>query len=165
MSQVISDFGLSEQLERHLTKYSLLGGSRFARRRSSPACCLESAAETDGGSLAERERVIKRAIAQSQKVLGRDHMEGLRESVTNYSLDHLNIAGRFTPQQIITALRKRPKGSLCFWGIPGAGKTQLAEYIAVRARSADTDALGFGSTLQVAGWRPSEQIAAMFTEG
>jgi SpoVK/Ycf46/Vps4 family AAA+-type ATPase len=118
--------------------------------------------ETDGGSV-ERERVIKRAVAQSQKVLGRDRTENLRDSVTHYSLDHLNIAGRFTPQQIIAALRKRPKGSLCFWGIPGAGKTQLAEYIGVEL---DLSILMRSASDLLSKWvgETEQQIAAMFAE-
>jgi hypothetical protein len=163
VTQVISDFGLSEQLERHLTKYSLLG-EKQVRQAADLARLLSTAqSETDGGSLAERERVIKRAVAQSQKVLGRDRTEGLRESVTRYSLDHLNIAGRFTPQQIIAALRKRPKGSLCFWGIPGAGKTQLAEHIAVEL---DLPILMRSASDLLSKWlgETEQQIAGMFSE-
>jgi SpoVK/Ycf46/Vps4 family AAA+-type ATPase len=74
---------------------------------------------------------MKRAISQAQKALGRDSTEELRDSVTAYSLDNLNVDGRFKPEKIIEALKKRPKGTLCMYGLPGAGKTQLAEYMAV----------------------------------
>ena len=162
VTQVIDDFGLSKQLERHLTKYSLLGEQQV-RQAADLARLLsvhDQAAEED---VTERERVIKRAVAQAQKVLGRDHTEGLRDSVTHYSLDHLNIAGRFTPQQIIAALRKNPKGSLCFWGIPGAGKTQLAEYIAVEL---DLPILMRSASDLLSKWvgETEQQIAAMFAE-
>jgi hypothetical protein len=163
VTQVISDFGLSEQLERHLTKYSLLGEKQVRQAADLARLLSVAQEETDGGSVAERERVIKRAVAQSQKVLGRDRTEGLRESVTRYSLDHLNIAGRFTPQQIIAALRKRPKGSLCFWGIPGAGKTQLAEHIAVEL---DLPILMRSASDLLSKWlgETEQQIAGMFAE-
>jgi hypothetical protein len=163
VTQVISDFGLSGELERHLTKYSLLGEKQVRQAADLARLLSVAKAETDGGSVAERERVIKRAVAQSQKVLGRDRTEGLRESVTRYSLDHLNIAGRFTPQQIIAALRKRPKGSLCFWGIPGAGKTQLAEYIAVEL---DLPILMRSASDLLSKWlgETEQQIAGMFAE-
>ena len=138
VAQVVTDFGLSSRLERDLAKYSLLGEQQV-RQAAELARLIglrgdESSAEhTPNGEQLdpERERVIKRAVAHSQKVLGRDRTEGLRDSVTSYDLDLLNIAGRFAPQQIIAALRERPIGSLCFWGLPGAGKTQLAEHIAV----------------------------------
>jgi ATPase family associated with various cellular activities (AAA) len=162
VTQVISDFGLSQQLERHLTKYSLLGEQQV-RRAADLARLLHRASEEEDSNSAERERIIERAVAQSQKVLGRDHTEGLRDSVTAYSLDHLNIAGRFTPQQIVAALRKRPKGSLCFWGIPGAGKTQLAEYIAVEL---DLPILMRSASDLLSKWlgETEQQIAGMFAE-
>jgi hypothetical protein len=141
VAQVISDFGLSSRLERDLAKYSLLGEQQVRQAAELARLIVqandESHDEHDEPAAGrerlrtERERVIKRAVAHSQKVLGRDRTEGIRDSVTSYDLDLLNIAGRFTPRQIIESLRKRPIGSLCFWGIPGAGKTQLAEHIAV----------------------------------
>lgn len=166
IAQLISDFGLSGGLERHLTKYSLLGEQqvRQAAELARLIGLTEPALDSAGGeSSVDRERIIKRAVAQSQKVLGRDHTEGLRDSVTHYSLDHLNIEGRFTPRQIITALRTRPQGSLCFWGIPGAGKTQLAEYIAVEL---DLPLLMRSASDLLSKWlgETEQQIAEMFSE-
>jgi hypothetical protein len=163
VGQVIVDFGLSEQLGLHLAKYDLLGEQQVRQAAELARLLSATQSATDRDPVADRERVIKRAVAQSQKVLGRDHIEGLRDSVTHYSLDHLNIAGRFTPQQIIAALRKRPKGSLCFWGIPGAGKTQLAEYIAVEL---DLPILLRSASDLLSKWlgETEQQISAMFTE-
>jgi len=163
ITQLIADFGLSGGLERHLTKYSLLGEQQV--RQAAELARLITQTEKSAGEMsnAEREQVIKRAVAQSQKVLGRDHTEGLRDSVTHYSLDHLNIEGRFTPRQIIGALRNRPKGSLCFWGIPGAGKTQLAEYIAVEL---DMPILMRSASDLLSKWlgETEQQIAEMFAD-
>jgi hypothetical protein len=141
IQQIITDLGLSKDLERHLSTYSLLGDRQVKTaaelaQRLRPHQPLKGAdASTRKALKAEtvkaRELVIRRAVSQSQKVLGRDHTEQLRDSVTAYSLDNLNVAGKFTPAQILDALRLRPRGSLCFHGIPGAGKTQLAEYMAV----------------------------------
>ncbi len=161
--QTISDFGLSERLERHLTKYSLLGEQQVRQ-----AAQLARLLDLESGRVAtnpavERERVIKRAVAQSQKALGRDRTESLRESVTQYSLDHLNISGRFTPRQIVAALRKHPNGSLCFWGLPGAGKTQLAEHIAIEL---DLPILARSASDLLSKWlgETEQHIAAMFAE-
>lgn len=163
VAQVIFDHGLSEQLERHLTKYSLLGEQQVRQAAGLARMLSPAGGGVEEGSVAEREHVIRRAVAQSQKVLGRDSTEGLRDSVTHYSLDHLNIAGRFTPQQIVTALRKRPRGSLCFWGIPGAGKTQLAEYIAIEL---DLPILMRSASELLSKWlgETEQHIAAMFAE-
>jgi len=163
VSQVISDFGLSTQLEHELAKYSLLGEQQVRQAAELARLLVPSSGNNDTGAMAEREHVIKRAVAQSQKTLGRDRTEGLRDSVTQYSLDLLNLGGRFTPQQIIAALRKSSKGSLCLWGIPGAGKTQLAEYIAVEL---DLPILMRSASELLSKWlgESEQQIASMFSE-
>ena len=69
-------------------------------------------------------------VEESQRALGRDKTEELRTSVTKYDLGLLNIRSKFSPEQVITALKKKPQATLCFYGLPGTGKTQLAEYIA-----------------------------------
>lgn len=80
---------------------------------------------------ANREDMVRRAIEQSQKALNRRQREQLRIPDTQYSLDFLNTAGIFRVPQVIAALKRDPNASLCFYGIPGTGKTQLAEHIAV----------------------------------
>ncbi len=174
VAQVISDFGLSSRLERDLAKYSLLGEQQVRQAAElARLIVLGDDASHDAPHDApgrrrerldaEREQVIKRAVAHSQKVLGRDRTEGIRDSVTGYDLELLNIAGRFTPQQIIASLRKRPAGSLCFWGLPGAGKTQLAEQIAVEL---DLPILMRSASELLSMWlgETEQQISKMFTE-
>lgn len=75
--------------------------------------------------------MLSSAIDRSQKALNRLATEELRAVVTTYSLDYLNIEGQFKPATIIESLRKKRKGTLCLYGIPGTGKTQLAEHIAI----------------------------------
>lgn len=170
VAQVIADFGLSSRLERDLAKYSLLGEQQVRQAAELSRLVVLEDDELREGPVTdrerlhrERERVIKRAVAHSQKVLGRDRTEGLRDSVTSYDLDLLNIAGRFSPQQIITALSERPKGSLCFWGLPGAGKTQLAEHIAVEL---DLPILMRSASELLSMWlgETEQQISKMFAE-
>lgn len=124
---ILKEFDLSPELVLELAKHKGLGREQIR----SAARLAELIAEEDDAEGLTPAEVVKRAVDRSQKALGRDEVEDLRESVTKYSLDYLNIAGKFTPQQIVKALKLRPKGTLCFWGLPGAGKTQLAEYLAV----------------------------------
>lgn len=79
----------------------------------------------------EKEKIIMKAIEQSEKVLNRKGKENLKSSVTKYSLDYLNINSGFTVDQMIESLKIRPNSSMCLFGLPGTGKTQLAEHIAV----------------------------------
>lgn len=160
VAQLISDLGLTEELERELTKYQLLSEQQV--RQAAELARLLARDEADQSTEA-REQIVRRAVAHSQKVLGREQTEGLRDSVTDYSLELLNTEGRFTAAQIIAALRKRPKGSLCFWGIPGAGKTQLAEHIAVEL---DLPIIMKSASDLLSKWlgESEQNIAAMFSE-
>ncbi len=81
-------------------------------------------------SRADRDQAIVQAIRRSQRALARDLTERFRPSVTRYSLEYLNTAGRFTPRQILESFRKRPRGSVLLYGPPGTGKTQFTEYLA-----------------------------------
>jgi hypothetical protein len=78
------------------------------------------------------EELIQHIVNNSQKALGREKKEELRESVTKYSLDYLNIASEIPIDRLINALKKRQKGSIAMYGLPGTGKTQLAEFIATQ---------------------------------
>lgn len=76
------------------------------------------------------ERLAERVIRQCQMALGQSR--GLRGRIhaTGYSLDYLNLDSRHDIDRVITALQRRSTSSLCFYGLPGTGKTALAEHIA-----------------------------------
>jgi DNA polymerase III delta prime subunit len=79
---------------------------------------------------AERDKAVVQALRRSQRALSRDLTDTFKPSVTSYSLQYLNTAGRFTPEQILKSLRRRPKGTVLLYGPPGTGKTQFTEYLA-----------------------------------
>jgi len=81
---------------------------------------------------AERDHAIVQAIRRSQRALSRELTDAFKPSVTQYSLEYLNTAGRFSPVQILRSFRKRPKGSVLLYGPPGTGKTQFVEYMAAQ---------------------------------
>jgi DNA replication protein DnaC len=78
----------------------------------------------------ESYETLLQLVEESQRALQREKTEEIRTSVTKYDLSLLNIHGKYSPEQVITALAKKGAGTLCFYGMPGTGKTQLAEYIA-----------------------------------
>jgi len=69
-------------------------------------------------------------VRRSQRALSRDLTDRFKPSVTHYSLEYLNTAGRFSPQQILKSFRRRAKGSVLLYGPPGTGKTQFTEHLA-----------------------------------
>jgi SpoVK/Ycf46/Vps4 family AAA+-type ATPase len=82
----------------------------------------------------ERDQAIVQAVLRSQRALSRDLADRFKRSVTHYSLEYLNTAGRFSPQQILESLRRRPRGSVLLYGPPGTGKTQFTEHLASELR-------------------------------
>jgi len=124
VKKIVEELGLSDDLSTQLAKYYELGSQQIR----SAATLVNVLEKKDP----EASRLLIRTIESSQKALGRDKIEELRDSVTTYDLDLLNLSGRFPPKNIIDALKKRPAGTLCFYGLPGTGKTQLAEYMAMQ---------------------------------
>jgi len=77
------------------------------------------------------EALIERQLGNADKALGTASGErGMRRIVTHYDLTLLNTESRFEVPKIVEALRRRSAGCLCFHGLPGSGKTALAEHIA-----------------------------------
>jgi hypothetical protein len=78
----------------------------------------------------DRDQAILQAVRRSQRALSRDLTDRFKPSVTHYSLEYLNTAGRFSPQQILESFRRRAKGTVLLYGPPGTGKTQFTEHVA-----------------------------------
>lgn len=123
VEEVIRSLGFSDKLEQEL---SLQAG--LSEQQLKNAVTVASITAKDDTTKAEAH--ILQAVARSQLALDRREKDDLRIPVTQYSLKLLNTSGKFGAEQIITALKRRPSGTLCFYGIPGTGKSQLAEFIA-----------------------------------
>ena len=53
-----------------------------------------------------------------------------RPRTTRFDVAYLNLAGELSPSAIVQALDRRGRGNLCFYGLPGTGKTPFAEVLA-----------------------------------
>ena len=77
------------------------------------------------------EALIERQLERADRALGRAEAgPEFRASPTRYDLGLLNVETRHPVPRIIAALQARPRATLCFYGLPGTGKTALGEHIA-----------------------------------
>lgn len=132
-----------------LTPAQIDSAARFARL-TQPA--MEESAES----------LIVRQLDHADQAMGLRPEVPAHRVVTEYKLDYLNLETRFPVERVIEALRARKRGTLCFFGPPGTGKTVLAEHIASQLdvplmirRASDLMSKYVGETEQ--------QIAAMFS--
>jgi SpoVK/Ycf46/Vps4 family AAA+-type ATPase len=123
--------GFAEKLaeRRSLTPAQIRTAVRFAHlARTALPDENTAGGAADGGAI---EALIQRQLANADKALGGAPRErGARPVVTSYDLSLLNVETRFEIPKVIEALARRGHGTLCFHGLPGTGKTALAEHIA-----------------------------------
>jgi len=85
----------------------------------------------DAKAAAQRwDALIERQLRQADQALGRRQGATSRPNPLGYGLEWLNTESRHELPRIIEALRVRGHGSLCLHGVPGSGKTALAEQLA-----------------------------------
>jgi SpoVK/Ycf46/Vps4 family AAA+-type ATPase len=107
--------------------------ARLAERRGLTPAQIRTAVRFAklAGDLGSLEPLIERQLGNADKALGTAaNAKGMRPVVTRYDVGLLNTESRFEVPRIIEALRRRSTGCLCFYGLPGSGKTALAEHIA-----------------------------------
>ncbi|HVL59064.1 MAG TPA: ATP-binding protein, partial [Burkholderiaceae bacterium] len=103
----------------HLTPAQIQSAARFA-------------ALTRGAIDEPIESLIERQLDRAARALGQMPAGEGRDSPTRFDLSLLNVETRFPIDRIIASLVLRPRATLCFYGLPGTGKTALAEHIAER---------------------------------
>lgn len=121
IAKLTADLNLSPEAKQKLLNYSEIDIEQ-----------LRAATRVTGIIEKETDEQFLAIVDASQKALGRDQVEEVRPSVTKYDLDLLNIQSKHGPDKILQALKRNNEGTLCFHGMPGTGKTQLAEYIALQ---------------------------------
>ena len=121
--EVGPEFAQRLAARRALTPAQIRTAVRFAR-----LACGDGAGRGDGPDF---ESLVERQLGNADRALGSGGPErGARPVVTQYDLSLLNIECRFPLPRIVQALQQRGHGTLCLHGLPGSGKTALAEHIA-----------------------------------
>jgi SpoVK/Ycf46/Vps4 family AAA+-type ATPase len=120
----LSELGVSDEFvakvaaRKQVTPAQIQSAARFARL-------------TRGAVEDSVEALIERQLERADKALGQQDGEtDIRISPTRYDLSLLNVETRHPIVKVIAALRERPRATLCFYGLPGTGKTALGEEIA-----------------------------------
>ncbi|WP_425591659.1 ATP-binding protein [Hydrogenophaga aromaticivorans] len=161
----VSDALVARLTERKgLTPAQIRTALRFAQLAAHPAKpAARRGAKRRAADAPMLDDLIERQLKNADQALGRQPDLALRPSVTQYSLDMLNVESRYELPRIVAALKARGHGCLCFHGAPGTGKTALAEHIAQHLerplmirRASDLVSKFVGETEQ--------QMAAMFRE-
>lgn len=122
---VSDDFIQEMSTNTQLGEFQLESAVRFTQKQLHGVQLVETELQQ------QEESLLRVAIQKSQKLLGRSKKEDLRVSSTKYDLNYLNLSSLYSIEQIINALKKRKRGNMCFYGLPGTGKTMLAEHLAV----------------------------------
>jgi SpoVK/Ycf46/Vps4 family AAA+-type ATPase len=110
---------------------------KLAERRTLTPAQIHAAARfaqlTHGEVDDSVEALVLKQLDRSDAALGfkeEDRESKFRPLVTTYDMSLLNIESRHPVEKMIDAIRKKSKASLCFYGMPGTGKTALGEHIA-----------------------------------
>ena len=117
-------------------------------------------AEVEGAA----EKLILTQLDHADKAMGVVAAEpNARPIVTTYDLSLLNIESRYPVEKMVEALKVRQRGTLCFYGLPGSGKTALAEHI---ARAMERPLMIKRASDLVSKWvgETEQNMAKMFTE-
>ena len=122
--EVLGENALGENIQEEIAKLESVSATQIQS-----ALRLSNMLQHEVGK--ERDQSVLSAVRRSQKAMGRDLTERFKASDTQYSMEYLNCAGRFGPQQILKALEKNRRGTLAFYGLPGTGKTQFVEHMAL----------------------------------
>ena len=72
--------------------------------------------------------LVEQTLGRSATLMGQKKMPSRNVVTTGYSLEYLNTDMDITT--IISGLQRRVRGTFCFYGAAGTGKSELARYIA-----------------------------------
>lgn len=76
------------------------------------------------------EEVTRESVSASRRLMTGSASPRKRTSATAFDPAFLNVTGGIPPVRVADALARRGRGTLCFFGPPGTGKTEFAHVLA-----------------------------------
>ncbi|NEX22386.1 ATP-binding protein [Thiorhodococcus mannitoliphagus] len=76
------------------------------------------------------EQTVREGVAALRGLLHGSPTPRRRSPATAFDVAYLNLSGGLSPSVLVQALSREGRGSLCFFGPPGTGKTAFAEVLA-----------------------------------
>lgn len=104
---------------------------------------------------------VRLQINESRRAMGQAPVREVRDVAVAYDPTCLNLSGGMTPDRLLTGLRANGRAALCFHGVPGTGKTELAHHI---ARQMDRELIVQSASDLLSKWvgETEQRIARMF---
>ena len=124
IKRCLDNIAVSDRLVTSLAADNTLSPAQINQASRFAALCSASPGDID-------ESVLIHAIKSSQAAMGRS-LQINNQLATSGKCDfsYLNLDSEISVDKIEAALQRHPTGTMCFYGIPGAGKTSLARHLA-----------------------------------
>jgi len=119
--------------QHHLSFFNPPDGflERIAINEETTPAQLDRAAKVarvaSNGDMKRAIQLVEQVLDKSATILNQKRMPSRNVARTKYSLEYLNTDTNISA--IIDGLKRRPRGTFCFYGASGTGKSELARYI------------------------------------
>ena len=74
--------------------------------------------------------MVRLQLRAHREAVGLGYLRGSPDPAIPYQPGYVNLREPMTVPRLLAGLRRHPRAALCFYGLPGTGKTQLAHHLA-----------------------------------
>ena len=74
--------------------------------------------------------MVRLQLRAHREAVGLGYLRGSPNPAIPYQSGYVNLREPMTVPRLLAGLRRHPRAALCFYGLPGTGKTQLAHHLA-----------------------------------
>ena len=84
------------------------------------------------GSPEQASAFVDQQLTNARRALGLPTLLKRRDAAIAYDTRFVNLRGSHSAETLLPALGRHPRAALCFYGVPGTGKTEFGHHIAQR---------------------------------